>query len=49
MTQLIKNKNPGPILIANKNGFFGQKMEGPFASAQIALISELSRGVYVLL
>jgi hypothetical protein len=29
MTQLIENKNTELILIANKNGFFGQKMEGP--------------------
>jgi len=49
MTQLIENKNPALILIANKNGFFGRKMEGPSASAQITFILELSRGVYVLL
>jgi hypothetical protein len=49
MTQLIENKSAGPILIANKNGFFGRKMEGPFAGAQITFILELSRGVYVLL
>ncbi|HEV3253614.1 MAG TPA: hypothetical protein VG033_04360 [Candidatus Acidoferrales bacterium] len=49
MTQLIENKNPALILIANKNGFFGQKMEGLLAGAQIHLILELRRGVYVLL
>jgi hypothetical protein len=49
MTQLIENKNAGPILITNKNGFFGQKMEGPSAGAQIHFILELSEGIHVLL
>jgi hypothetical protein len=49
MTQLIENKNTGPILIANKNGFFERRMEGPFAGAQITLISELRGGVHALL
>jgi hypothetical protein len=48
MTQLIENKNAALILIANKNGFFGQKMEGPSAGAQITLILKLSGGVHVL-
>lgn len=49
MTQLTENKNPALILIANNNGFFGQKMEGPSSGMQIYFILELRRGGHVLL